>query len=175
VTADAPNGPGRAYRGFGQCTFAVAPGNFFDSHNATAATLDAPHGVQKEDEESPQRDEFKTPLGELVVSRRRQMAARADCGRTLARSHGYFDALLVRTEMSVLVDKTPETIAAVQNRDQFHGAGSEWRRTDGVNAVSQRPRERDAVIDARTLPRVQMPNRNGFVVDPRPDVGKKPK
>src|SRR5262245_21959312 len=25
---------------------------------------------------------------------------------------------------------------------------------------------------ARTLSRVQMPNRNGFVVDPRPDVGK---
>jgi cytochrome c len=27
------------------------------------------------------------------------------------------------------------------------------------------------VIDARTLPRVQMPNRDGFVPDPRPDVG----
>jgi S-disulfanyl-L-cysteine oxidoreductase SoxD len=30
--------------------------------------------------------------------------------------------------------------------------------------------ERD-VIDARTLPQVKMPNRDGFVVDPRPDVG----
>ena len=28
----------------------------------------------------------------------------------------------------------------------------------------------DAVIDARTLPLVLMPNRNGFVRDPRPDV-----
>jgi cytochrome c len=28
----------------------------------------------------------------------------------------------------------------------------------------------DAVIDAQTLPKVQMPNRNGFVPDPRPDV-----
>jgi S-disulfanyl-L-cysteine oxidoreductase SoxD len=27
------------------------------------------------------------------------------------------------------------------------------------------------VMDARTLPRVQMPNREGFVSDPRPDVG----
>src|SRR5436190_10389337 len=36
--------------GFGQCAFAVAPGNFFDSHNAAAATVDAPHGVRKEDE-----------------------------------------------------------------------------------------------------------------------------
>ena len=28
----------------------------------------------------------------------------------------------------------------------------------------------DAILDASTLPAVQMPNRNGFVSDPRPDV-----
>ncbi len=28
----------------------------------------------------------------------------------------------------------------------------------------------EAVIDARTLPQIQMPNRNGFIPDPRPDV-----
>ena len=28
----------------------------------------------------------------------------------------------------------------------------------------------DAVIDAQMLPKVQMPNRNGFIPDPRPDV-----
>jgi S-disulfanyl-L-cysteine oxidoreductase SoxD len=28
----------------------------------------------------------------------------------------------------------------------------------------------DAVIDASTLPKIQMPNRHGFVPDPRPDV-----
>jgi S-disulfanyl-L-cysteine oxidoreductase SoxD len=28
----------------------------------------------------------------------------------------------------------------------------------------------DAVINAQTLPQVQMPNRNGFIQDPRPDV-----
>jgi cytochrome c len=28
------------------------------------------------------------------------------------------------------------------------------------------------IMDARTLPLVKMPNRNGFVPDPRPDVGK---
>jgi cytochrome c len=27
------------------------------------------------------------------------------------------------------------------------------------------------VMDARTLPAVRMPNRDGFVPDPRPDVG----
>jgi cytochrome c len=31
------------------------------------------------------------------------------------------------------------------------------------------------VIDARTLPKVRMPNRSGLVDDPRPDVGKPPK
>jgi cytochrome c len=31
----------------------------------------------------------------------------------------------------------------------------------------------DAVMDAKTLPQVRMPNRNGFVPDNRPDVGKK--
>jgi cytochrome c len=31
----------------------------------------------------------------------------------------------------------------------------------------------DTVIDARSLPKVRMPNRDGFVADPRPDVGRK--
>lgn len=30
----------------------------------------------------------------------------------------------------------------------------------------------DAVMDARSLPGVQMPNRHGFVLDPRPDVSR---
>ena len=30
----------------------------------------------------------------------------------------------------------------------------------------------DQVLDAKTLPKVKMPNRDGFVADPRPDVGK---
>jgi cytochrome c len=29
----------------------------------------------------------------------------------------------------------------------------------------------DSVMDARSLPKVRMPNRDGFVADPRPDVG----
>src|SRR5215471_11143361 len=31
------------------------------------------------------------------------------------------------------------------------------------------------VMDAKTLPRIRMPNRDGFVADPRPDVGDKAK
>jgi mono/diheme cytochrome c family protein len=33
----------------------------------------------------------------------------------------------------------------------------------------------DLVMDAKSLPKVKMPNRDGFVADPRPDVGKKAK
>ena len=67
--------------------FAVAPGNFFDSHNAAAATVDAPHGVQKEDEKPPQGNELKAPFGELVVTgagkwQREQTAAETLRGRT---------------------------------------------------------------------------------------------
>src|SRR2546421_10133278 len=92
-----------------------------------------PHGVQKEDEKPPQGNELKAPFGELIVTGRRQMAARADCGRTLARLHGHFDTLLVGTEVGVLVDKTSETMAAVKNRDQFHGAESGRRRISTIN------------------------------------------
>jgi len=93
----------------------------------------APHSVQKEDEKSPQGDELKAPFGELVVTWRQQMATRADCGRTLARSHGHFDTLLVGTEVGVLVDKTSETMAAVQNRDQFHGAEASGGEASTIN------------------------------------------
>jgi hypothetical protein len=69
--------------------------------------------VQKEDEKPPHGNELKAPFGELVVTGRRQMAPRADCGRTLARSHDHFDTLLVGTEVGVVVDKTSGAMAAV--------------------------------------------------------------
>ena len=112
MTVAAPNAQ-EEHAGFGQRAFAAAPGNFFDSDNAAAATVNAPDGVQKEDQKPPQRNELKSPFDELAVTGRRQMTARADWGRTLARSHGHFDTLLVGTEVGVLVDKTSETMAAV--------------------------------------------------------------
>ena len=33
----------------------------------------------------------------------------------------------------------------------------------------------DGVMDATTLPKVRMPNRDGFVADPRPDIGTPPR
>jgi hypothetical protein len=61
----------------------------------------------------PQGNELKASFGELVITRRREMAARTDCGRTLAWSYGHFDALPVGTEAGVLVDRAPEAMAAV--------------------------------------------------------------
>ena len=97
----------------GQLTLAVAPGDFLDDDGAAAPAIDAPHGVQEEDKESPQGDELEAPLPEPVVTGGRPMAARTDCGRTLARPHGDFDALLVRTEAGVLINKAPKMVAAV--------------------------------------------------------------
>jgi hypothetical protein len=73
---------------------------------ALGGPVDAPHGVQKEDEKPPQGNELKAPFGGLVVTGRWQVAAPADCGQTLARPHGYLVALLGGTEVGVLVDKT---------------------------------------------------------------------
>jgi len=58
MTIAAPNGL-EEHVGSGQGAFAVAPGNFLDSQNATTATVDAPHGVQKEDKKPPQGNELK--------------------------------------------------------------------------------------------------------------------
>jgi hypothetical protein len=97
--------------GFGQGTLAVAPRNFFDGHAAAAPAIDAPHSVEQEDEESPQRNELKAPFGKLVVAR--LMAAAADRGRTLARPDRDLDTLVVRTECGPMINKSPKTMAPV--------------------------------------------------------------
>ena len=96
-----------------QRAFAIAPWNFFDGPDAAAAAVHAPHGVQKEDEKPPHRNELEPPFGELVVAGCRLMAARTNHGGALARSHRDLDTLFVRTEPGVLVDKSPEAVAAV--------------------------------------------------------------
>jgi hypothetical protein len=65
----------------------VAPRDLLDDHGRAAAAIDAAHGVEQEDEKSPQRDELETPLGKLIVAGRRLMAAGADGGGTPARAH----------------------------------------------------------------------------------------
>jgi hypothetical protein len=48
---------------------------------------------------------------------------------SLARSYGHFDARFVGTEVCMLVHKTSKTMAAVQNRDQFHDEDSDLLKT----------------------------------------------
>jgi hypothetical protein len=48
--------------------FAITPVDFFGDDGAAAEAIDAPHGVQRENEKAPQRDELKAPLGELIVA-----------------------------------------------------------------------------------------------------------
>lgn len=113
--------PGRAARptgeeehiSLGQRALAIGPGNFFDDDGAAAAAIDPPHGVQQEDEKSPERDELEAALGKLIIAGRRLVAARADRSRTLARPDGDFDAFVVRTECGAVIEKSPEPVAGV--------------------------------------------------------------
>src|SRR4051812_25942536 len=64
--------------GGGQVTLAIAPRNFLDHDGPAATAIDAPHGVQEEYQESPERDELKAALGKAIVTRRRMVAPGAD-------------------------------------------------------------------------------------------------
>jgi hypothetical protein len=80
----------------GEGPFAVAPRNFFHDDGVAAAAVYAPHGVEEEDEEAPEGNELETPLGELIVTGCRPVAARAKCRRSLARAYGDLDALWLK-------------------------------------------------------------------------------
>ena len=110
-----PAGPAgqEQHVGSGQRAFAIAPRDFFDDDGAAAAAIDTSHGVQQEDEESPNGDELETPLRELIVAGRGLMAPRADGGGTLARSHEDLYALVVGSESGLVVDESPEAVAAI--------------------------------------------------------------
>jgi hypothetical protein len=92
---------------------------------------------------SPQGNELEAPFGELIVAGCPLLAARADCGRTLARSYDHFDALLIGTEAGLLVDETPEAVAAVQDGGQFHGAKASSGETSTINRQDLSPRTAD--------------------------------
>ena len=91
----------------------VAPGDFLDDHRLAAAAIEASHRVQQKNKKSPERNKFEPPLGELIVSGSGLMAARTDRRRPLARPHSDLDAFVVGTEAGILVNETPEMMAAV--------------------------------------------------------------
>jgi hypothetical protein len=71
---------------------------------------------------APDRDEFETSLGEMIVAWRWLMTARAHWLRTLAGLH--FDlevtGLMVRLERGALVDEAWKMINLVEQRDDPH-------------------------------------------------------
>jgi hypothetical protein len=75
--------------------------------------MDAPHPLEKVNQNSPARNELKTPLGKMIVTGRGLVASRADCGRTLSRPDVYFDAFLAGAEPGMLVDESPMTMAVI--------------------------------------------------------------
>src|SRR5713226_7160272 len=98
--------------GSGQLVLTIAPGNLLD-HHTTIPAVDAPHAVQQENQKAPQRNELKTPLGKMIVTRCRLVAPRADRCRALSRSHVHFDAILVGAKARVLVDKSSMAMAVI--------------------------------------------------------------
>src|SRR5579871_717265 len=79
---------------FGQLMFAIAPGNLFDDDPAISA-LNSAHGVQEENEQTPEGNEFEPSLGKVIVTRRRSMAARAGGGGPAPGADYDFQALAV--------------------------------------------------------------------------------
>lgn len=98
--------------GLGQLVLAIGPRHLFN-HRAAGAAVDAPHAVEEENQEAPERDELKAPLGKVIVTWRGFLAAGADRGGTLAGPNGNLNGPLVGTEASMLVDESPERVAVV--------------------------------------------------------------
>jgi hypothetical protein len=91
---------------------AIAPGNLLD-HDATISAVDTSHTVEQENQKTPQGDELEAPLGEMIVTGRGLVAPRANRRRALPRPNVHFDAFLVRTEASLMIDKSSMMMAVV--------------------------------------------------------------
>jgi hypothetical protein len=98
---------------FGKSAFAITPRDLFDDNRVAAPAIDAPHGVQQKNQEAPERNKLETPFGELIVSGRVLMAARTNRFGALARTHGDFNALVIGTEASLLVNESRKTMTPI--------------------------------------------------------------
>lgn len=92
---------------------AVAPRDFLDEHAATGPALDTAHAVEQEHQKAPNGNEFKAPLGEMIVARSRLVASGADVLGSGARPHGDLDALAAGGEHSLLIDEAAKTVTLV--------------------------------------------------------------
>jgi hypothetical protein len=91
---------------------AIAPRHLLD-HYAAVWAIDAPHAVQQENQNSPERDEFKAPLREMIIAGRQLVATRAHCRGTNSRPNANFDGFLVGGKSVVVVNESPKTVAVI--------------------------------------------------------------
>jgi hypothetical protein len=90
----------------------IAPGNLLD-HDAAIAAVDPPHAVPQENQKAPQRNELEAALGKMIVTWGWLVAPGADRRRALPWPDVHFDAFLVASEASLLIDESPMAMAVV--------------------------------------------------------------
>jgi hypothetical protein len=99
--------------GFAQRTLSVAPWNLLDHDRLTAGAIDTPHRIEQKDQKTPERNELKTALGELIVSGGRPMAARTNRRRTLARTHRNLNTPVIQTETSLMINESRKMVTTI--------------------------------------------------------------
>ena len=78
-----------------------------------AGAIDAAHGVEQENQKSPERDELEMALGKLIVAGGGLVTAGADGGRTPPWTHRNLNTLVVGGETGLVVDESPKSVATV--------------------------------------------------------------
>ena len=91
---------------FGQAAFAVSPRNLLDHDRLAATAIDAPHCIQQKNQKAPERNELEAPFGELIVTGGGLMTTRTKRLRSLARTNGDLNALVIGTEAGLLVNES---------------------------------------------------------------------
>jgi hypothetical protein len=89
---------------------AIGPGDLLD-HDAAGFAVDTAHAVEKEHQETPDGDEFKRTLGEVIVAEGWPATTGTDAFGSHPRPHPDLKALAILTEAGMVVNETGEAIA----------------------------------------------------------------
>jgi len=106
--------------GLSKLVFAIRPGHLLDD-NAAGFAVDAAHAVEEKDQVAPDRNELELPIGEVVVTGGWPVTARTDGWGTNPGADSDFQAAAILGEADLLIDKTRETVALIEKRDNLHG------------------------------------------------------
>jgi hypothetical protein len=88
-------------------------GTCLDDDSAATGAIDAPHGVEQEDQKAPEGNELEAAFGQLIVSRGRLMAAGTDGPGSFPCADGDFDALVIGAETGLLINESLEVVTAI--------------------------------------------------------------